>query len=93
MGPEKKIRAGAIQANVWRNKVPGKDAEYLTVTLDRSYKDKEGNWKKTNSFRTTDIPKAVLCMNKAFEYISLEAEKPATDNNDNNGKGYEEITV
>ncbi|MFH1064478.1 MAG: hypothetical protein V1729_05335 [Candidatus Woesearchaeota archaeon] len=41
--PEKKFRAGAISATVWRNTIKrkdGTDAEVRTVSFQRSYKDK-----------------------------------------------------
>lgn len=72
--PEKKFSTGAITATVWRNerKVDGKDTEFQSVSLQRSYKDKEGNWKTTSAMRPNDIPKAVLVLEKAYEYIVLK---------------------
>ena len=72
--PEKKFRAGSVSATIWVNH--GKDSEgrettYKTVSFERSYLDKEGNWQTTNSLRVTDLPKAVLVLNKAYEYLSL----------------------
>ena len=46
--PEKKIKAGAITATIWQNSIERKDGEtasYNSVSLERVYKDKEGNWK------------------------------------------------
>ena len=72
--PEKKFRVGAISATIWNNSgvnQKGEVNEYKTISFERSYKDKEGEWKKTNQLRLTDIPKAVLVLNKAYEHISL----------------------
>lgn len=72
--PEKKIRASPISATIWANEVKTKDGEtrlYRTVTLERAYKDKDGVWKSTGSLRTNDLPKAILVLNKAFEYVSI----------------------
>ncbi len=72
--PEKKFRAGAVSATIWVNHgkdQEGKETTYKTVSFERSYMDKEGNWQTTNSLRTTDLPKAVLVLNKAYEYLSL----------------------
>jgi len=72
--PEKKFRAGAITATVWANKVEkdGVPAEYKSISFERSYKLKDKDeWKKTSNLRVQDIPKAVLVLNKAFEYVSL----------------------
>ena len=65
-GPEKKFRAGAVAATIWRNE--SAKGSYATVNLDRNYKDGD-QWKSTGSLRINDLPKAVLVLNKAYEYI------------------------
>ena len=73
--PEKKFRAGAISATVWQNKGQdknGETTEYRTISLERNYKDKEGNWKSTNSLRINDLPKASLILQKAYEFLVLK---------------------
>jgi len=71
--PEKKFRAGAISATVWKNQTEkeGKIVEYRTVSLDRNYKDNKGVWSSTNSLRVNDLPRASLVLQKAYEYIAL----------------------
>ena len=73
--PEKKFRAGAISATIWRNSITKKDgssAEVKTISFQRSYKDKDTDmWKNTSSLRSMDIPKAVVVLNKAYEYLVL----------------------
>jgi len=64
-----RIKVGGITATVWKNELGGK--EYLTVTLQKSYKDRVGEWKRTNSLRQNDVPKAVLALQQAFETIAL----------------------
>lgn len=74
--PEKKFRAGAIAATVWSNDTirDGKQVSYKTVGFERSYKDKSDKWQTTNSLRVTDIPKAILVLNKAYEYLALNED-------------------
>ena len=75
--PEKKFRAGAISATGWLNKgqrADGEEAEYRTICLDRRYADKNGVWQSTNSFRVSDLPKAQVVMQKAFEYLVLNEQ-------------------
>ena len=71
--PEKKFRAGAVSATIWKNSSEknGQNFSFHTIALDRNYKDKEGNWKSTASLRLTDLPKANLVLNKAYEYLIL----------------------
>ena len=76
--PEKKFRAGAISATIWRNSITKKDgssAEIKTVSFQRSYKDKETDkWKNTSSLRSMDLPKAIVVLNKAYEYLVLNGQ-------------------
>ena len=75
--PEKKFSTGAINATVWHNEgksKTGESTEYQTITLQRSYQDKEGKWQTTSSLRLNDLPKAVLVLQKAYEYVVLKNE-------------------
>jgi len=69
MQPEKKFKAGGVSATIWQNtSVKG---NYATVTLSRSYMDKDKNWKETNSYNVTDLPKVALVLAKAYEHLQL----------------------
>ncbi len=72
--PLKKFRAGAISATVWENQTvnsEGQVVSFKNVTFDRSYKDAKGEWQNTNALRASDLPKAILVLNKAYEYLSF----------------------
>ncbi|MBI4918787.1 hypothetical protein HY837_02575 [archaeon] len=72
--PEKKFRAGAVSATVWKNtqEKDGKAYDFRSISLVRSYKDPSGSWKNVNSFRESDLPKAKLVIDEAFRYLSLK---------------------
>ena len=73
--PEKKFSTGAISATIWKNSgksQKGDEVEFNTITLQRRYQDKEGNWKSTNSMRINDLPRASLVLGKAFEHLTLK---------------------
>lgn len=83
-GPEKRFRAGAVSATVWKNdrqRATGEAFSYHTISLDRRYKDQAGNWKSASSLRLQDLPKAALVINEAYRYLSL------------NGSAAEEVVV
>ena len=70
--PVAKFRAGQVSAALWENEVPVKNggtATMLKATVQRRYRDKDGNWKSSNSFSRNEIPLAVYCLQKAFEKI------------------------
>lgn len=70
--PEKKFRAGAVSATVWLNKgqkINGEESEYRTISIERSYTDRDGKWQSSNSMRVNDLPKAKVVLEKAYEYL------------------------
>ena len=72
MEPVKKIKVGGIEAAVWEN-TSKEGNKYFTTTMERNYKDGE-EWKKTSSLRANDIPKAILSLQKAYEFVSIKEE-------------------
>ena len=72
-GPEKRFNAGNISATIWSNmrKIDGRDVPLRTISLQKSYKDKEGTWKHTTSLHTNDLPKAKLVLDKAYEHLAM----------------------
>lgn len=75
--PKKKYRAGGISATLWSNKFvkDGKEGHYDTVSLERVYQDKEGNWQSTNSLRLNDLPKVNVLMQKVYEDLILKEQE------------------
>ena len=74
---EKKFNAGAISATVWKNstKAPeGQPQTFNTISIDRRYKDKDGNWKSTSSMRLTDLPKVQLVASEAYKFLALKED-------------------
>lgn len=70
--PEKKFKAGSVNCTLWVNRKKEELKTFRTVTLERNYKDKNDNWQSTNSFRINDLPKAMLVLSKAYEYLVLK---------------------
>ena len=78
--PEKKFTTkGFISATVWKNtgrsKKTGETMTFRTVSLERRYTDKDGEWQSSNSFRLNDLPKVALVAQKAFEYLVMNGEE------------------
>ncbi|MCH8003534.1 MAG: hypothetical protein IH934_02790 [Nanoarchaeota archaeon] len=73
--PEKKFSTGGLTATVWENQGKNKeglDVSYRTVSFQRRYMDKNGEWQSTNTLRVNDLPKASLVLQKAFEYLVMK---------------------
>jgi hypothetical protein len=70
--PKAKFTAGPVSAALWENTITtkeGREVPVLKASLQRRYKDKEGNWKSSNSFSRNEIPLAIYCLGKAFQKI------------------------
>ena len=70
--PEKNFRVGGVRAAVWNwtNTTKfGRTFAQKKVVLDRSYLDGNKEWKNTNSYTANDVPKAILALSKAYEYL------------------------
>ena len=69
--PKAKFRAGQVSVAVWENeaKVNGQIVELLKATVERRYKDSNGEWKSSGSFSRNEIPLAIYCLQKAFDHM------------------------
>ncbi len=75
--PVKKFRAGAVSATIWENQGhndKGESVTFKNVSFERSYKNSDGEWQTTNALRMSDLPRAVLVLNKAYEFMAIRSE-------------------
>jgi len=78
--PVRKFVAGGVTVSVWENEALGKDGivnTYPSVSLDKRYKDKDGGWKSSKSMKRDDLPKAILALQKAYEFLALKENDQA----------------
>lgn len=70
--PETVFKVGAVRASVFRNTIEknGRLIPLPKVAIEVRYKDKTGQWNGTNSLSLNDLPKAILALQKAFEYLT-----------------------
>jgi len=80
--PVEKFTAGQVSAALWENEITtsnGNKATVLKASIQRRYKDKDGQWKSSTSFSKNEIPLAIYCMQKAFEKMIEKQIKGADD--------------
>jgi hypothetical protein len=70
--PEIVFRNGSCSAAVFDNAVDGGAVTGRTrsIQFQNSYRDRDGAWQTTTLLRSQDLPKAVLVLNKAYEYLT-----------------------
>ena len=66
--PVYQIRLSAIRAAIWLNQSDKTDESWFTVTVTRSYRDKE-QFKDTTTFRRDDLPIVVKALEMAYAWI------------------------
>lgn len=67
--PVKEFRAFGIKVAIWDN-----DGT-LSVTFNKSYKNREGNWIETNTFFMDDLPMLNLLVQEAYKWIIFNGVK------------------
>jgi len=76
--PEKEFRVGAIRAAIWANPrrtAGGQSFDSHRIQLERTYKDSQGNFKTTQSLEANDIPKAIVALQKSYEFLFRAVER------------------
>ena len=70
--PVATVRADDVSASVWAREfiVQGNPKSFYSVTLERSYKDRDGAWKYTKSFDADSLGKVVSVCQQASEAIT-----------------------
>lgn len=69
--PERVFRMGAVRASIFRNTLEcdGESVPIPKVIIEVRYKDRTGKWQGTNSLSINEVPKAMLALQKAYEYL------------------------
>ena len=70
--PEKVFKVGAVRASVFKNTVQrnGQDIPLSKVVIEVRYRDKQGEWKGTNSLSVNEMPKAILALQMAYQWLT-----------------------
>jgi hypothetical protein len=71
----REFRSGQVRLSVWQNQ--SKNGSYKSFKLVRLYKDDNGKWQRTDSFKSGDLLDiAAICQLAHFEY-GIQKELPA----------------
>ena len=70
--PEVVFRHGPCSAAIFANTCTRGQNQFTmrTVAFQRRFMDKDGKWQSTSSLRVNDIPRAILVLQKSFEYLT-----------------------
>ena len=78
--PVNTIRLDDVSASIWAREfvVHGSPKIFYSVTLERSYKDRDGAWKWTKSFDVDSLGKVISVCQQASEAITGLMQHEAT---------------
>ena len=81
--PEKKFQAGGVEASVFENEIQqnGKTVKIKKIAFQKRYKSDQG-WKTTYSLDVNDIPRALLVLSKAYEFLVMSTDASAPSEKD-----------
>lgn len=60
-------RLGYVEVSIWPKQI--NNSIVYSVSTGRSYKDKEGNWKRTNNLDSGDVGNLITLLQKAQAWI------------------------
>ena len=74
--PEKRFKAGSCEAAVFENEIKhnGDTLRVKKVAIQKRYKAQDDTWKSTYSLDVNDIPKIMLALSKAYEYLVVRED-------------------
>lgn len=85
--PVEKITIPPVTGSIWRNTAEKEGKPYYAVTVERSYRDENGNWKTAGSFAGSELlalaKVADLCHTRVLELRAADksaapSEEPQT---------------
>ena len=72
--PAYKKKAGGISVACWENEGKGFGGEptvFISLSIQRTYKDKQGVFQHATNFRVSDIPKIQVCLDDVYKHYIL----------------------
>ena len=79
--PEKRFKCGSCEVAIFENEINKNDRmiKIKKTSIQKRYKNSEGEWKSTYSLDMNDIPKMILALSKAYEYLTMGEENTSDE--------------
>lgn len=78
----KKFRCGKIEATIWENEIEINENKIKTLNtkIEKQYKDKDGNWQKTNQYNKNELADIYFVTLKAIDFVKIKEENIEKEN-------------
>jgi len=75
--PTARFKHGSITVSIFENEVKknGNTFTVSKVVLQKSFLDKNQHWQTTSSLDTNDVPKAIMALTKAYDFVTRSEAK------------------
>jgi hypothetical protein len=75
--PAWKLRLGVLNIACWKARLEGAtpDREFFTFSVQRSFRNKQGEWQNTQSIRKQDLLPMARLLERAFDEASEKPEE------------------
>ena len=70
--PDYKVQYGRVQAAVWKREIDERTS--FSVSLTRSYRDKQDQWQRTTSLDEDDLLPAAKALDDAYAWIQEQRQ-------------------
>ena len=79
--PEKRFKCGSCEAAIFENEINrnGQAVKLKKAVIQKRYKTADDEWKSTYSLDKNDIPKMILALSKAYEYLMMGEESTSNE--------------
>lgn len=77
---EQEFTVGPVRVTLWKDPYWNRDPhspEQYQWTLDRGYTDFTGQFRRSDVLKAEDIPKAILALKQAYDYITRQGKAQA----------------
>src|SRR5215467_3845364 len=85
-GPSYKARFGRVEAAEWTREIEEGRIAY-SVTLQRSYQDRDGKWQRTSSLDEGDLLPAAKALDDAYSWIQKTRQQHRHEEASHRGEG------
>lgn len=70
--PVKSFRLSNVSVSIFENDVEreGKHHSYSSAKVEKSYKDRSGDWKRSNSFSLDELLRLRLLLDKTIDHLA-----------------------
>ena len=81
--PITKFKHGTVEAAIFENEIKKNEKSFTIkkVVLHKRYLDRNDKWQNTSSLDVNDVPKAVVALTKAYDFMTntAKSDKGGTD--------------